>query len=414
MTSSAIRCGKAFALLLPLAGSAFGEAVSVGVNEWCASTNTVLPSGWTANGITPYHVKGVQFPKKSDYALSPDYSGPITQVVMCVRSSNLQVQRFLTMTPVIPDLPEEKLQAFPTADKFEFQTFVWDAALGVRQIRFMKEGVDTAGWCISELTIFVDRLDSPRELAVDAEYCDGFAASWEPSEEAVRHEVEVREIVPARGASLARWDFTSLTNTVNATKDLDEIAHGDLGEFSGTNLCLAAYQGGHLQVGKSDKPGALVLPLPDGVGRTCLAELFCAPESTPSGDVYLYAVDGTGATNVLAMPVLSPEKASFAFALPDDAVELQFVSRSKRRIRMTGAEVVSDYVPSSVSTNEPIRVRSRTSSCIVKNLKPRGWQWRVKSFDRRGVESGWSEAARADLEPGDPPRPRPGFQMSLR
>lgn len=413
-TSSAVRCSRVLLLLLPFAEPAFGDAVSVDVTEWCASTNTVLPSGWMAEGIVAYSDRGVRFPKMSDFALSPIYPCAITQVVMNVKSSNPNVQSFLTMTPVVPDLPAEKRQARPTDNKYEIQAFAWERATDVRQIRFQKEGNYTASWGIAELTIYLDRIDAPTGLAVEQKFCDAFGARWCPAVTAVRHEVEVRKVEPPKFSLLAEWDFTSLTNTVNATKDLDAIPHGDLGEFDGVNLCLAAYQGGHLQIGKSDKAGILSLPLPEGVNRTCLTELFSASASEAGGDVYVYSVDGASVTNTLAMPVLEFEKMAFDLAIPDDAVELQFVSRSKRRIRITGARVVSDYVPSALSPDPPVVARSRSNACLVRHLNPGEWEWRVRSFDRDGVPSPWSAAMRVKLDAGDPPRVKPGFMMSLR
>ena len=258
------RFAGTLAVAFLFAASAFGEVVSVDVTEWCASTNTVLPSGWMAEGVVAYSDRGVRFPKMSDYALSPIYPFAVTQVVMSVKSSSLNVQSFLTMTPVVAELPGEKRPAKPTDDKYEIQVFAWDRAAGVRQIRFQKEGKSVAGWGIDALTIYLDRIDAPSGLAVEQKFCDAFAASWCPAGTAVRHEVEVRKIEPAKFLPLGEWDFTPLTNTVNATKDLDAIPHGDLGVFSGVNLCLAACQGGHLQVGKRDQAGMLSLPIPEG------------------------------------------------------------------------------------------------------------------------------------------------------
>ena len=131
------------------------------------------------------------------------------------------------------------------------------------------------------------------------------------------------------------------------------------------------------------------------------------------GDVYVKVVDGESVTNTLAMPVLALEKTAFAFAIPDDAVELQFVSRSKRRVRITGARVVADYVPSMASADAQVVVRSRANSCLVRNLTPGEWEWRARSFDRFGRDSPWSAALRVELYASDPPRVKPGFRVGL-
>jgi len=413
--------GWGLALLSALAILSSGaEIVSVDVSEWPSANETVTASGWTVRGISAYKEDGgVTFDAVGDYAISPIYPGCVTQLVLRVCSTRPDLVRNLKATPVTADVSARQWTMACTAEpKYVEQSFSWQPAEDVRQFRFQIEGSSNGNWRVGALYVHVDRVEAPHALTSDVRYSDALTVGWDPEARAVRQEVEIDrvDVTPSRyDALLRKWDFTSLTNNTGNTKDFSLLDPPEsLWDVGGTNLNLQGWAGGHLQVGKRDDVGIMMLPLMAKVERTALVTMFRHYNDENDGDVPLFYVADSGETNVLANPVLTSRPTAYVFPLPDEAVSIVLQSRSKRRIRVEDVRIVTGYEGGFSTTNLVVLHRTVKCNHTEKGLVPGGYIWRVRSFDRGGTESAWSEFVHVTLDRRNPKRPIDGLAVIIR
>lgn len=419
-----LRAGWRFAVVLGAflasLSVACGDAVEVDVGAWAETNTGVTADGWKVSGIDGYAEStggGVKFGSSSDYALSPVFESNVTQIVMRVRSSSTNVLRILTVTPKIPE-GATVYGARPTANRYETETFAWDASEGVRQ--FMLESPGKSGnWGIASLTVHTDRISAPVGLRGTSENCDAFEAVWTPDAKAAAHEIEVSRVVvqPPRYDVVSAWDFTVLTNRTGGRKDLkvlqDEFP-GVLDRVSGENLGLQGKDGGHLQIGMDSVAGAMSVPLGDsGSTRTGCITAWRHPKDASSG-CSAYCLDEEGRTNAEVRLTAAADAATDVFEIPDDAVSLRVESLASRRIEVASVIVAAHYAEGSISTNYFGRWKTSRSNRQVKDLFPGEWVWRVRSFDAENVDSAWSSYSSVTIDPDDPPRTRRGFSIQVR
>ena len=413
-------CGRLIVALLlaSFGGRALGEVLTVDASEWYETGTGETVSGWSVTGITEYATPGgAKFDAKSDVAVSPLFDHSVTQVVATVLCGQESTQRFLTIAPTAGEGTARQAAA---TKAYAPQTFVWRADEGVRQIKFFCEGSGNAYWGVRDVTVWTDRIEAPVPQAEDPKWRNAFHARWQAEPLAVSHEIQVYRVVriPPQGEWRHRWDFSVLTNATGNTKDFANLSPPDsLSDVGGTNLCLQGKAGGHLQIGKSELAGVMVLPLgasgEGGVNRTGLMRLF-KHAADGGSDVSLAWEDVAGETNSLATVSVTTEPTEFRLGLPDEAVALWVLSSKSRRVRVESVDVVSDYVPGFSVTNLVARHHVAPCEKLVRNLEPGDWIWRVRSFDAARSDSPWSDYRAVTLGPDDPERRAPGLQVSVR
>ena len=204
--------------------SVIGEVISFNVSEWADVSTGVTSEGWEVSGLDRYADNGAtRFNTQDEYAISPEFKGVVTQVVMRVKSSNASMTRYLTLTPIDPSSSARQQKAAPSTS-MSYQTFVWALSEGVQRFRLQNDtGQGNAGWGVSELTVYTARIDPPSGLRDDPLYCDAFLVGWDAVQQAVRYEVEYASVTrtPPQYETVASWDFSTLTNIYGSTRDLD-------------------------------------------------------------------------------------------------------------------------------------------------------------------------------------------------
>lgn len=409
--------------------SVVGDVISFNVSEWADVSTGVTSEGWEVMGLDRYADNGpTRFNTQDEYAISPEFKGVVTQVVMRVKSSNASMTRYLTLTPVDPSSSARR-QTAAASTSLTNQTFVWAFSEGVRRFRLQNDtGQGNAGWGVSELTVYVARIDPPSGLRDDPLYCDAFLAGWDVVPKAVRYEVEYVSVTrtPPQYETVVSWDFSTLTNTYGSTRDLDQLQvkfPDILGNLSGSNVCMQAYEGGHIQIGKGDNLGLLALPCQASGGG--LTGILCAwkyPDGAKT-TMPIYSVRN-GVTNDLAILEITKDRAEYRFPFPDDFVADCILLSSTTnglsqkdkngRVRVERFAVVSGYIPGTATTNECSFAGTRATEMLVKDLAPGEWMWAVRSFDAEGRDSLWSPFRTVILDPMCPPRLRPGFMLQIR
>lgn len=413
---------------------AFGEVIEVDVGEWADVSNGVTSAGWEVGGLDRYSAREGGYTRlntKDDYVISPDFDNAVTQVVICVKSSSATISRFLTLTPTVSNSVARQWTAVAGEDLGN-QTFTWTLSEGVRQFRLQNESGSGGGtWAIAALTVYTDGVEPPTGLREDALYRDAFTAAWDPAPKADHYDVQYASVTrtPPSYKTIAEWDFSSLTNTYKLTRTLDQLQTanpGKLDDLSGTNVCLQASESGHIQIGRGEALGCLVLPvrLPSENARelTGLLRAWKYP-SNGKPTMPIYSV-GDGRTNDLATVELTNENAEYRFPIPKGvAVESVILSSATNgialtdqngRVRVESFAIVSDYVPDSVTTNEFKSVEARTTEKTVTDLVPGEWLWSVRSLDADGHGSSWSPLRTVILDPKGRKYSPPGFRLLLR
>lgn len=417
MELSSKKCGRCVvaASFVLFGGLAFGEVVFVNAAEWWETGTGLTASGWEVNNLTKYaKFGGAKFYTKQDAAVSPVFAHSITQVVANIVSGQEETLRFMTVTPTVGEGAAKRASI---ALEYKPQTFVWSAAEGVRQIKFSNEGSGSAYWGVRDVTIWTDRIEAPTGLAEDPKWRDAFHAHWQAEPLGVSHEIEVCRVewTPPQGEWLHSWNFSSLTNTSGNTRGFDALERPEsLNDVTGENLCLQGHAGGHLQVGKSETAGVMVLPVDEGgVNRTGLLRLF---KHTSDGgtEVSLAWVDASGQENAWATVAVTDVPREFRLDLPDGAAAIRIASTNSRRVRVESVSVVSDYAPGFATTNLVVRHRGVNCDRLVRSLSPGEWVWRARSFDAEGADSPWSGWRAVTLRADDPARKVPGFRLLLR
>ena len=418
-----------------LAGVAFAvpqlvlaATVSVDVSEWAAVGSGVTADGWSVEGLDSYADGSVRFNAKADFALSPNFATVITQVTMRVKSSSPEATRFLEITP--SDSAHATVhRAAPTEkDHLTEENFCWDPSEGVHGFRLQIEGAGTAGWGISALAIHTVDVATPTGLRDNPLYRDAFQASWDGVKDAKLYQVRCAQVVttPPRYETLAEWCFSALTNTSGSTCGLEKLQGefpGLLGDLSGTNVCMQAYESGHLQIGKGESLGMLALPCQ--LAGDDLTGILCAwkyPDDAKT-TMPLFAVSD-GQTNDLATIELTKDRAEYRFRLPDgfaaDCILLSSATNGlalknkNGRVRVASFAIVSGYTPISVVTNDFVAVGTPKAERIIKNLVPGDWVWSVRAFDAKGNDSPWSAFRTVTLDATSPSRPPSGLGVFLR
>ena len=406
-----------------------GEVMSFDVLEWAAVSTGVTSEGWEVCGLDRYADNGqVRFNTQDDHAVSPEFKDVVTQVVMRVKSSNASMTRYLTLTPIDPS-SSARPQTAAASTSLTNQTFVWALSEGVRRFRLQNDtGQGNAGWGVSGLTVYTARIDPPGGLRDDPLYCDAFLAGWDAVPKAVRYEVEYVSVTrtPPQYETVASWDFSTLTNTYGSTRDLCQLQEKFpdlLGNLSGSNVCMQAYESGYIQIGKGDYLGLLALPCQaSGDGLTGILCAWKYPDDAKTTLPICFVWNGV--TNDLATLEITKEKTEYRFPLPDDlATDCILLSSTTNglshknkngRVRVERFAVVSGYVPGSATTNEFTSAGTRATEKLVKGLVSGEWMWAVRSFDAGGRDSPWSPFRTVILDPTHPPRPRPGLMLQVR
>ena len=397
----------------------FGEVIEVDVRAW-ADMGTGMTNGWEVSGISRTAADGLTRVKEiADYARSPEFDFTVTQLVMRVLCSSAETKRFLTITPTISE-PEAQKHTAERSAKLVEQVFAWNPAEGVRQFRLQNDaGEGNTSWGIASLAVFTDRAEPPTGLRENALYRDAFAAAWDPAPKAVRYQVQYGSVtrIPPSYETVAEWDFSSLTNATGSSKGLEDLK----GEFpnvldgvTGTNLGLQKYDGGHLQVGKSDVAGAMELQFGAEVSsRICLITNWRHDKDSSSG-CSAFCLCGDGSTNVVISLTAGANPATDMFALPDGTSTLRVESLKSRRVEISSVIVVADYDPGSAMTNEFRTIGTRATAKVVKGLAPGEWLWAARSFDADGRDSPWSAFRSVTLDASKPSRVPPGFLLLIR
>ena len=395
---------------------ACGEIVSVDVSEWSTVSTGVTPSGWTVNGIDSYaDDHSARFNLNEEFAQSPIFSGVITQVTMRVKSSSVDVTRFLNLIPTDPEGATVH-KATPTKTLAD-ETFVWSLSEGVRAFRLQNEGSGSAaGWGVAALTVYLDRPDAPKGLRDDPLYSDAFLASWQPDGRSVSYEVEVGRVVTTETPDEREriWDFSSLTNTGGNTITFTPPLPGSLAGVTGENLCLSGKAGGHIQVGKSGTGGKLVLPLGKKEGGVFCSFTAWRHASDDDGDAPVSYVTFSGETRGVDAVRVTGEPSQFQMALPNEAVSLVLSSYGTRRVCVSEAKAEADFIRVDVTTNICATIRTRQTETLVKDLTPGDWAWSVRAFDAKGIDSPWSPFRAVTLDASKPPRTPPGFAILIK
>lgn len=405
------------------------EVITVDVAAW-AEVGTGETNGWTVGGIGIYADGGIKFSRESDFAMSPRFEDSVTQIVISVKSSGLDVVKKLMITPADPE-GIAGYEASPTDSKYVSQAFSWSPSDRVRQFCLKESSGASGNWGVASLTVCTDRLGPPTGLREETLYRDAFVAGWTAAPKAVRHEVRFASVthVPPRFETVAAWDFSSLTNTYGGTRTLDQLkvaTPGLLDDLSGEKVCMQKYESGHLQIGMGEKLGCLVLPLPE-ISQTAepLTGVLCAWKYPADGKptMPIYSVAG-GVTNDLATVELTNERAEYRFPIPEgigaESVILSSATNGialtdqNGRVRVESFAIVSGYVPGSVTTNGFSSIAAKTTGRMLKDLVPGEWVWSVRSFDAAGRDSPWSPFRVVVLDADRPRRPRLGFGLLIR
>ena len=396
---------------------ACGEVVLVDVSEWTTITNGVTASGWTVKGMDPFADGSARFNSNDDFALSPIFSGVITQVTMRVKSSSLDVTRILKIIPTEPE-GATKLAATPTErDHLTDETFSWPPSEGVRAFKLQNEGAGSAaGWGVAALTVYLDRIAAPTELWDDPLYRDAFSASWQPDERSVSFEVNVGRVVTTETPDEREriWDFSSLTNMSGNTVTFTLPLPGPLAGVTGENLCLSGSAGGHIQVGKSETVGRLVLPLGKKEGGVSCSFTAWRHASDKDGDALVSYVTSSGETRGMDAVRVTGEPSQFQVALPEDAASLVLSSYTTRRLCVSEVKAEADFIRVDVTTNFLATVCTLQPETLVKGLAPGDWVWSARAFDEKGTDSPWSPFRAVTLDPSRPLRQPPGFGIFVR
>lgn len=393
------------------------EVIAVDVEAW-AEVGTGETNGWTVSGIGSYADGGAKFSRESDFALSPRFEDSVTQIVMSVKSSGLDVVKKLMITPADPE-GIAGYEASPTDSKYVSQVFSWSSSDGVRQFCLKESSGASGNWGVASLTVYTDRIEPPTGLREETLYRDAFVAGWTAAPKAVRYEVRFASVtrVPPRFKTAAAWDFSSLTNATGNSKDLEGLK----GEYpnvldgvTGMNLGLQKYDGGHLQIGKDNVAGAMELQLDaTASSRICFITNWRHDKDSSSG-CSAFCLRGDGSTNEVIALTAGADPATDSFALPDGTCTLRVESPKSRRVEISSVIVAVDYVPGSAATNGFSGIGAKASRRMLKGLAPGEWVWSVRSFDASGRDSPWSPFRAVVLDADRPRRPRFGLGVMIR
>ena len=401
---------------------AFGEVLEVDVMAW-ADLGTGMTNGWEVSGIDRYSAGEGGYTRlntKDDYVISPDFTNVVTQVVMRVKCSNVGTERFLTLTPTISQDGARCQAAVPSVSMMN-ETFTWTLSEDVRGFRLQNDtGKGTVTWTIASLTVFcTPRIEPPTGLREDTLYRDAFAAVWGPAPKAVRYQIQYGSLtrIPPSYETVAKWNFSSLTNAMGNSKDLEDLREkfpNVLDGVTGANLGLQKYDGGHLQIGKDNVAGAMELQLDAAVSsRICFLTNWRHGKDSSSG-CSAFCLCEDGSTNEVIALTAGASPATDRFALPDGTCTLRVESPKSRRVEILSVIVATDYDPGSVTTNEFKMIGARATEKVVKDLAPGEWQWAARSFDAEGRGSPWSPFRTVILDREMACWPCPGFGIMIR
>ena len=397
----------------------FGEVIEVDVGAW-ADVGTGTTNGWEVSGIGRYADGGAKFTSSSNKALSPLYEDVVTQIVMSIKSSSPEVVKKLMIMPTSSkDATVRVASPTPSSDKYETESFSWIASKGVRQFCLQESEGGSGNWGVKSLAVYTDRIEPPTGLREDSLYRDAFAAAWDPASKAVRYDVKYASVTRTSSSyeTVAKWDFSSLTNTSGNAKDFEDLRKefpNVLDGVTGTNLGLQGNDGGHLQIGKSDVAGAMELQLDAAVpSRICIVTNWRHDKDSSSG-CSAFCLCEDGSTNEVISLTAGADPVTDMFALPDGTCTLRVESLKSRRVEILSVIVAADYDPGSVTTNEFKAIKSRATEKVVKDLAPGEWLWTARSFDADGRDSPWSPFRTVILDSKSRRYPRPGFGVSIR
>ena len=399
-------------------GALRGEVITVDVAAWVETRTGMTPEGWSVSGIDSYVDGCAKFSRASDFARSPRFEDSVTQIVMSVKSSSLDVVKKLMITPVDPEGVAGH-EATPTDSKYASQVFSWSPSDGVRQFCLQESSGASGAWGVASLTVYTDGIEPPTGLREEALYRDAFAAGWDAAPKAVRHEVRFASVtrVPPQFETVEAWDFSSLTNATGNSKDLEALRSQfpeALAGVTGTNLGLQKYDGGHLQIGQDNVAGAMELQLDATVpSRICLIADWRHGKDSSSG-CPAFCLGGDGSTNALVSLTAGAAPVTDMIALPDGTCTLRVESPKSRRVEISSVIVAVDYAPGSVTTNGFSIVGAKTAERMLKGLRPGEWVWSARSFDAEGRCSQWSPFRTVVLDAERPRCPRPGFGLTVR
>jgi len=397
--------------------SATAEVLSVDVGAWAQTGTGVTPSGWTVTNIDAYADGSAKIKEDDDRVVSPLYQGVITQLVMSVKASSVDLKRFLTVVPEVANSGAQNLTA-QAVDSYTNQVFLWTQEEGVRRFRLQNIGKYVSGWAVRSLDVYIDRIEPPHDLCVVCAYADALSVAWEPDPRAAVTELELDRVtvVPPTFTQLERWDFSVLTNATGNPLEFSKVPGAEtLTGVSGEYLNVQAHSGGYLQAGNTSGAGKIRIDLTSSGERTALLRLYRSDASGTDGPVTVSSVTTGCATNILAEPFLTTDPNEFRVELGvDDCALLIETAVKARRIRIEDARIVTDYVPGYAVTNAlPVR-RTNRSNCTMKKLDSGDYIWRVRSFDAAGVGSIWSEYIGVTLDPKSPRRPVPGLAIFIK
>ena len=390
------------------------------IGEWPSDEEIVTPSGWTVNGIDAYQTnKGVTFNAVGDYAVSPQYQGFVTQLVLQVCSTSSPILRYLKAIPEEASSSARTWTLEATSEaKYSEQSFAWKVSEGIRRFRLQIEGPQGGNWRVGSLTVYLDRVDPPTGLREINAHSDALSVGWQPEVRAASYGVEVAQVetLLPKYELQKEWDFSSLTNISGNPKTfvIPDGLPPSLRDVEGRTLNLPKREGGYIQIGNSSTGGLMLLPLPETAGRIAVTEIYRCDKD---GNFWAFVgFEGPrGETNEIATVHLGTNVQTRVFAIPDAAEKLIFRSeRGDNRIRVADVKIVTDYEPGSVKTNTVASVSATGCEKVVKGLAPGDWLWRVRSFDREGMYSEWSPYREATLDADAPSFDRPGFLLFLR
>ena len=205
----------------------------------------------------------MQITKKDAFVQSPTFDFAITSVSLSARNAGAETSRDLKIVPLTSSgTALAPVDIKPSSTEHSSKDIAFPAEEQIKSFKITSTSGSGNIYIKSAVISGVPILEAPKDLATSKIYRDRFSASWTPDAAATTHKIEVTKKVetPFSAQYATKYDLSTLQNTSSKSKDITYSINSYLPNFKGQSIYIPSNSVGIIQIGATDKVGALVLP----------------------------------------------------------------------------------------------------------------------------------------------------------
>ena len=342
---------------------------------------------------------------------SPTFAHTLTNIALDCRCSSTNATRFLEIVPLIVGAGGTKTNVdaavtLPAvSDRKSVHRIDFDRDMGVNAVLIRMKGSGNTGvWTVYSATIShtgPDPLGAVANLRAERLTETSFVAAWDPAARAESYALRVwQESVgePSGSASLLSETFSSAVNSGGNPILVEDGTRGyDVPGWSGAAVYLPARSQGVIQIGTGKSTGWLLSPPLNSVGEGTASVVIHAKRYSHKDEGTRMPIDLVrgGETNTIGVFTLTDTWSYHATTLDSlqagDRLLLHSITNGDgKRAWIDSVQILTDYVPGAVSTNEVLSVEGlATTSYALEDLSPETYWLEVRA-DAANEEGSWS------------------------